>query len=1640
MKKIGSKFLSLLLAIAVVFSALPASASAAPDAVGTTYYISSSEGNNSNDGLSPGAPWADFTNVNSKVFSPGDQILLKRGDVWNQLFQPAGGNGTEENPIIISSYGVGSRPVIEGASTYSNTLVINNGSWWTLRGLEFRGAKMGPQFLYTTLQNEGIVIEDNYIHDLVGGPVATALHVRCDSYDVIPEDTDDAWIAKNVLIQNNVIGPTSSYGIVVMNSNTAAKANALQNVIVKNNQLYRVSAKAIVFQCVKDSYWLGNYVDDAANAAQQGGTTASFLFRTENMHISNNIFVNTPDTQSSDQSAIDSEGQNEETHYTGNYFGNNYGGALEFLMINGEIPPRYGEDYNRNHVITGNTFSANNIGALWATTDTGATSGSITQNLYYENNLLRDPTKFAQWDPVSDNTAISGETKIYNSGMDYSDELQRGWSYEKKDGGYGKLAFNEQLQAWGTEDAYVSQFSMKAESGAVTRAWTAPYDGTVAISGQAAAGNDGATAEICVTKNGLAISGTEKTVNSMEGTAANYSDIQVSAGDVLRFEVSGDEVFWIPTAAYTDGGNKAEDADITPAAVTDLTVSEKTHNKAVLQWTAPGRDGTTGTASKYEIRYSTEDITEENFAQATRVSEVPFPAAAGETQQVEVPKLDGNTEYYFAIKTYNEIPNGSPISNVADCRTDADVTELQNPGFEDGMSSWTVQGASAEVRYGDSHSGANAVYVSDRVDSWGSVVQDVTGVLKANGPGTYNFGVWARFANTSSRAIVTINYTDDQGNYWVTSHDDDGTGQGVQISTTEYTEINATRNITWTGEIQSATIYFQSVGNTDSVYLDDFFLAPSEDQINRGSLSTAINRAKGIDGAEYTEESYSNLTSLLKDAEEVMMREMATQDEVDMACGLLNAAISTLEKPSYQTGVTLRNPGFESGIEPWVDNGGTGANLSIRTDKTHSGSQALYITNRGDSWHGAVQTVTDVLNAAGPGLYQFGTWAMYENQSSRAVVTLAWNDGTGHYVTSHEYENGGQGVQVSNKEFTEICGVREVLWNGTLSDATIYFQSMQGGGNTDNLTLDDFFLIKISKTPLITLYNQNKAREQGDASAEKYAALTEALMRARSVIADAKSTQAAIDQAKGQLERAVAGLSSDAADKYDLDQLIQKASALDPDIYTDSTHQNMLAKLNVAKAVWDDAYATQTGINLAAEGLKSAMDALAEKADKEVLQELYNQQKNRQQNGSPQLKWEAFTLALENTKLVLEDAEASQARVDAAQNAMQHALDALERQAAPALKNPGFEEGETGWGMPDWRSIVTDAGKVHSGTNALYVTGRWAEYIGPEQDVTALLNAAGPGVYDFGCWAMFGNSDSTAQVVLALNGAEFIFSKPTDATTTQYVQVSDRQEITWEGQLTSAFLSFRSGNTNNDVYLDDFFLKKVEGADKTKLNALLEMYAFAAGEDYTEASFNDYQTARDAAKGLAGNADAAQEDVDNAADALGKAAKALAPIEKQPTENSKLLAEFVNASNLYKEDYTAETFAVLTAKCKVADAVLQDLFAVPDMAALALSELHTAVEGLVKKDDNSGSGDAVSSGGSHDGTSTKPSGDGPSHEPDEHPSSSKNDGDSSSATDSGSKSKGPATGYGYLMPLALTLVMLASAGGALILIRKRAGY
>ncbi len=83
-----------------------------------------------------------------------------------------------------------------------------------------------------------------------------------------------------------------------------------------------------------------------------------------------------------------------------------------------------------------------------------------------------------------------------------------------------------------------------------------------------------------------------------------------------------------------------------------------------ISWKAPGDDGSMGTASQYDIRYSTSLITEANWATATQVAGEPAPTTAGVVQTYTVSGLTPFTTYYVAIKAADEVPNWSGLSNV----------------------------------------------------------------------------------------------------------------------------------------------------------------------------------------------------------------------------------------------------------------------------------------------------------------------------------------------------------------------------------------------------------------------------------------------------------------------------------------------------------------------------------------------------------------------------------------------------------------------------------------------------------------------------------------------------------------------------------------------------------------------------------------------------------------------------------------------------------------------------------------------------------------------------------------------------------------------------------------------------------------
>lgn len=100
-----------------------------------------------------------------------------------------------------------------------------------------------------------------------------------------------------------------------------------------------------------------------------------------------------------------------------------------------------------------------------------------------------------------------------------------------------------------------------------------------------------------------------------------------------------------------------------PAAIANLATTGSTAVSVGLSWTAPGDDGSSGTATAYDVRYALSPITAGNFTSAVQVAGEPTPAAAGSPQSMSVSGLSVATTYYFAIKTRDEVLNTSGISN-----------------------------------------------------------------------------------------------------------------------------------------------------------------------------------------------------------------------------------------------------------------------------------------------------------------------------------------------------------------------------------------------------------------------------------------------------------------------------------------------------------------------------------------------------------------------------------------------------------------------------------------------------------------------------------------------------------------------------------------------------------------------------------------------------------------------------------------------------------------------------------------------------------------------------------------------------------------------------------------------------------------
>ena len=242
----------------------------------STYYISSSGGNDSNSGKSTSSPWKNLSKVNSTKFNPGDKILFKKGDTWSGQWTIKN-SGTSSSLISIGNYGSGNLPIFDGNNSlqyilnlssdvnyieidginfkdcnpnhsngsrgiiYGNSnnqnitianciltqeksssnssysiIYMNDPSYLNIDNCEFSGKSQALHFRSNNENHRDVhhlVISNNNFHDLVNGALARAIRLSSNTSSGIGSNIGSEGIFRDITISDNNFNKISSQAI-----------------------------------------------------------------------------------------------------------------------------------------------------------------------------------------------------------------------------------------------------------------------------------------------------------------------------------------------------------------------------------------------------------------------------------------------------------------------------------------------------------------------------------------------------------------------------------------------------------------------------------------------------------------------------------------------------------------------------------------------------------------------------------------------------------------------------------------------------------------------------------------------------------------------------------------------------------------------------------------------------------------------------------------------------------------------------------------------------------------------------------------------------------------------------------------------------------------------------------------------------------------------------------------------------------------------------------------------------------------------------------------------------------------------------------------------------------------------------------
>lgn len=393
------------------------------------FYLSVSTGRDDNDGLSPSTAWQTLSKANSLALLPGDSLLFRAGDIFPGQLSIKNESGSEESPILISQYGEGAKPIIDGIG-YESSIHIQNSGYLHLSQLEIKNDGGPPQAGESTKLRQGIYIENTftdgttfdhyYLHNLTFKNIYPTDQITDDDQTGV-----NAYAIKTSGSWGDDINPTRFNDFRIENcfftriGRHAALLTAINNLEIRQNLFEHIGGAGMVIGNNSSNILVEknttNYTGSSLDSRMAGRGSGIWAFRTTNLVVQHNKFMHARGIKDSFGMHIDIGNRNVVYQY--NYSEDNEGGFAEILGANVNVGYRYNLSVGDGWRSRGNQLGR----VFWIGGWSGNPQnpiGSDSVFIYHNSVFVRDSIQPRIWiEAVTKNTRICNNIVYAPNGL-----------------------------------------------------------------------------------------------------------------------------------------------------------------------------------------------------------------------------------------------------------------------------------------------------------------------------------------------------------------------------------------------------------------------------------------------------------------------------------------------------------------------------------------------------------------------------------------------------------------------------------------------------------------------------------------------------------------------------------------------------------------------------------------------------------------------------------------------------------------------------------------------------------------------------------------------------------------------------------------------------------------------------------------------------------------------------------------------------------------------------------------------------------------------------------------------------------------------------------------------------------------------